>query len=365
MPHYNIAGMGPAGAVYSSVSEMSHWVQAWIYGGKYNGVEVIPASHFKEAISAQSVSGGGVPDNLHPDISGSNYGFAWSLASYRGHYRVEHGGAIDGFIATTSFFPSDSIGIVVLTNQGLRQLPTIVRNLITDRMLKLAKTDWNKEMLDAREKANKAAKEAKEKSTATRITDAKMSHAITAYEGIYNHPGYGNLDVYIKNDSLFMRTTKLNMWLKNWHYDVFYPFDAEPGEKIDSSDRGSLSFRFNTGIDGDIETLNAYGFEAPSIDLLFKKTPKAKPLNKAELEGYTGEYLLSGITVKVYIKEENTLIVEVPGQPPYELIPVGNHKFSFKAVAGFHTQFDKKDGEPASALTFIQPQGNFKAERKK
>jgi hypothetical protein len=105
--------------------------------------------------------------------------------------------------------------------------------------------------------------------------------------------------------------------------------------------------------------------EAPAIQLLFKKTPKAKPLTKTELEGYTGEYTLAGTTVKVYLNNDNTLTVEVPGQPPYELVPVGNHKFSFKAMQGFSIQFDKKEGEPASAATFMQPNGNFKAERKK
>ena len=60
---------------------------------------------------------------------------AGSLSSYRGHYRVEHGGNIDGFSASTSFFPSDSIGIIVLTNQNGSAVPGIVRNTIADRYL--------------------------------------------------------------------------------------------------------------------------------------------------------------------------------------------------------------------------------------
>lgn len=365
VPHYNIAGMGPAGAVYSSVSEMAHWVQAWIYGGKYNGAEVMPPLHFKEAMSAQSVSGPGVPDMMHPDISGANYGFGWGLSTYRGHYRVEHGGAIDGFIASTCFFPTDSIGIIVLSNQGLRQIPTIVRNLVADRMLKLPKADWNKEQLEARDKANKAAKEAKEKVGSTRNIHAKMSHPLAAYEGIYHHPGYGNMHVFLKNDSLFLGTAKQTMWLGHWHYDFFYPYLVEEDGKIDTTEKGEIYFRFNTDVKGEIQSMNAYGMEAPTIQLEFKKTPKAKPLTKTELESYLGEYDLGGVIAKVYLKGENTLMVEVPGQPPYELIPVGNHKFSFKAVEGYHVQFDKKEGSTASALTFIQPNGNFKAERKK
>jgi hypothetical protein len=65
--------------------------------------------------------------------------------------------------------------------------------------------------------------------------NAKMSHALSVYEGIYNHPGYGNMDVYIKNDSLFMGTAKQTMWLGHWHYDFFYPYFVEPGEKIDTT----------------------------------------------------------------------------------------------------------------------------------
>jgi hypothetical protein len=239
-----------------------------------------------------------------------------------------------------------------------------VRRTITDRLLGLSKKDWNKINLDAVAKARKEEASAKAKASQTRVAKG-MTHDKKDYEGVYNHPGYGNLDVYLQNDSLFMRTAKQNMWLMNWHYDVFYPMEAEPGEKIDTAEKGGISFRFNTDLNGDIESLNAYGFEAPTIQLEFKKTPKAKAITKAELESYTGDYSLAGTTVKVYIKAENTLTVEVPGQPPYELVPVGNHKFSFKAMQGFSLVFDKKEGEPATALTFMQPNGNFKAERKK
>lgn len=364
VPHYNIAGMGPAGAVYSSVLEMSKWVQTWIYGGKYNGVQVVPPAHFKEATTAQSPMGAGIPDKEHPDIMGGDYGFGWMLSGYRGHYQVEHGGAIDGFIASTCFFPNDSIGIVVLSNQDSRIVPAVVRRIISDRMLGLSKINWNQQNLDAAAKARKQADSAKTKASFTRSPKG-ATHEWSAYEGIYNHPGYGSYEVFVKNDSLFLSTRKSLLWLMNWHYDVFYPFEVIPGEKIDTADKGSISFRFNTSVNGEIESMNVYGFEAPTIELVFKKTPKPKALTKAELEGYTGEYDLGGVAAKVYIKGDNTLFVEVPGQPPYELVYTGNDKFVFKLLSSYAVQFDKKAGEAASAVTFLQPQGNFTAKRKK
>ncbi|MFZ8469390.1 serine hydrolase, partial [Staphylococcus aureus] len=72
-----------------------------------------------------------------PDVHFANYGLGWFLASYKGHYRVEHGGNINGFSASTSFFPTDSVGIIVLTNQDGSSIPSIVRNIIADRVLNL------------------------------------------------------------------------------------------------------------------------------------------------------------------------------------------------------------------------------------
>jgi CubicO group peptidase (beta-lactamase class C family) len=363
VPHYNIQGMGPAGGIYSSVTEMSNWLKAWIHGGKYGITEVMPGAYVREAMSAQMHTGAGIPDSMHPDISGANYGFGWNMVSYRGHYRVEHGGAIDGFLASTAFFPMDSIGIVVLTNQDNRSIPAVVRNIIADRMLRLKQADWNQENLDRRKRDNATAAKAKATATETRHA-ARMSHAPADYEGLYTHPGYGSYDVELRGDSLIMHSLYEDLWLQNWHYDVFRPYSIQAGQPVDTTVKSAITFRFNTSVNGEIESMNAYGFEAPAIELVFKKTPKPKALTKAELEPFTGEYDLNGAIARVYIKGDNTLFVEVPGQPPYELVYTGGDKFVFKALSSFAVQFDKKAGEAASALTFLQPQGNYTAKRK-
>lgn len=103
--YYNIAGMAAAGAINSSVTDMAQWVQCWINGGMYKGKTIFPTAYYTPAISSQAIIGAGLPTKEKPDVMFSNYGFGWFLASYRGHYRVEHGGNIDGFSASTSFFP--------------------------------------------------------------------------------------------------------------------------------------------------------------------------------------------------------------------------------------------------------------------
>ena len=361
-PYYDIAGMGPAGSINSTVMDMSQWLKVWINGGKLDTVEIIPASYITEAISSQMIMAPGTPTTEKPDIQFSNYGFAWMMASYKGHYRVEHGGNIDGFSASTSFFPSDSIGIVVLVNQNGSSVPSAVRNTITDRVLGLKYFDWNADVLKAKAKAKEKAKEAEKSTMSNQIKDTKPSHALADYAGIYSNDAYGQFEIIVKADSLFSKLKNQNWWMEQFHYDIFRPYDTEEG--IDTADKSPIRFQFNTGLKGDIESVSLFNFE-PAIPtpIKFKRTNAAKDLKTDDLKKYVSIFSLAGADIKTYLKE-NILYVSVPGQPEYELVPVGNHKFDFKKVAGYAVNFELNDKEEILSLTFVQPNGNFKAAKK-
>ncbi len=206
--YYHIDAMGPAGSINSSVSDMSAWLITWIHGGKFNGKEIIPAGFAKEAMSSQMIIGSGFPEADTKDVQFSNYGFAWSLASYRGHYRAEHGGNIDGFSASTCIFPSDSIGIVVLSNQNGSSIPSIVRNLLADRILGLKYYDWNSYLWNGYVKMRKENKEAEASKMKTDKIHIGASHPLKDYTGLFNNKGYGTMNVYLEHDSLFMSIGK-------------------------------------------------------------------------------------------------------------------------------------------------------------
>jgi CubicO group peptidase (beta-lactamase class C family) len=364
LDYYNIAAMSPAGAINSSVHEMANWVITWINGGKYKGKEIIPASFVTQAMSSQAIVTPGLPTAEKPDLYFATYGFGWMLSSYKGHYRVEHGGNIDGFSASTSFFPTDSIGIVVLTNQNGSSVPAIVRNLIADRMLGLKYFDWNGDMKKAADKAKAAQAEAKKSTVSNRKLNTQPSHAFKDYAGTYNNPGYGNLDVYVNKDSLFAKGGDNTMWLRNYHYDVFDIFGQDPKEGIDTlNGLVPVKIQFQMNAAGDIESLTV-PFEAGLKPIVFTKQLKVKEIKKEDLQKYTGEYELSGATVKVYTKNEKTLYALVPGQPEYELVPVDKDKFGLKVISGYYVQFSADDKNKVTDLTFIQPNGNFKAVKK-
>jgi CubicO group peptidase (beta-lactamase class C family) len=362
MPYYNINAMSPAGAINSSVNEMTAWLITWINGGKYKGTEVLPAPYVIEATTPQVVVAPGLPSAEKPDVHFATYGFGWGMSSYRGHYRVEHGGNIDGFSAMATFFPTDSIGIVVLTNQNGSAVPGLVRNMIADRLLGLQPYDWSGDQLKAREKAKAAQKAAAAPRKALAGT-TRPTHALADYAGDYSHSGYGTLTLYSRGDSLYMRTTERKLWLRHNNYDVFDPLFVDPVDGIDTANTPPFPIQFRLGLTGEVESL-AVAFEGGLQPLVFKKGPKVSTVAKSDLQKYIGEYELAGTTVKVYTKGE-TLYVFVPGQTEYELAPNDKDKFALKVAAGYFVQFAANDKGEVTDMTFIQPNGNFKATRKK
>ncbi len=364
MDYYHISGMAPAGSINSSVNEMANWVKTWIYGGKFNGKEILPASYVAEAISSQMIIGGGLPSKEHPDVQFSNYGYGWFLASYKGHYRVEHGGNINGFSASTCFFPSDSIGIVVLVNQNGSAVPSIVRNLIADRMLRLSPTDWSKELKDAADKNKKQEAEVNAKVKSGMKKGTKPSHFVQELEGNYSHPGYGTFKINTVHDSIFATMGTEHYWLNHYHYDIFQPFEVSKTHKIDTAEKSNVRFNFRTGLSGEIEMVQLSGIE-PSLNkpLDFLRQPTTKEIRLEELKKYVGDYELSGLVAKVFTKEEKTLFLFVPGQPEYELLYLGSNKFSIKNLNGYQVEFEEAGGI-VTACSFMQPNGTFMAKRK-
>ncbi|QNA45390.1 serine hydrolase [Lacibacter sediminis] len=363
MKFMNIDGIGPAGSINSNAKDMANWVMMWVNGGKFNGKEILPAAYYNQAISSQMVTGAGLPTKEQPDVFLSNYGFAWFLANYRGHYRVEHGGNIDGFSSSTSFFPTDSIGIFVSVNQNGSPIPGIIRNTIADKLLGLKYKDWHRTQKTAVDKAKAAAKEKLKADSTQRKMGTRPTHAITDYAGTFTNEGYGTLTIEQQKDSLVAKYNALTFKVKHYHFNYFNFIPVADG--VDAGEDDAMKGQFNINIKGEIESLSL-PLQAGVKDIEFKKKVETIDVSKADLEKYVGEYELPGPTlVKVYIKGEKTLVAFVTGQTDYELIPVKPDVFNLKIVSGFSVRFEKNDAGEVTALYFVQPNGTFKATRKK
>jgi hypothetical protein len=247
-------------------------------------------------------------------------------------------------------------------NQNGSALPSIIRNTIADRMLGLPVRNWSQFSKDAVAKNKEAAKLKISADSADRKLGTKPSHALADYAGVYKNPGYGNIVVTRTGDSLAMGYNRLNARLRHYHYDIFdaIPLDEISGEPENDA---ALKMRFGMNTKGDIEELSI-PFETSVKAIVFTREIEALNLKKADLEKYTGEYSLQSTTVKIYIKGENTLMMFVPGQPDYELVPVKLNEFAVKALSGYSVKFEVDEKNAVRAANLVQPNGIFKATKK-
>jgi CubicO group peptidase (beta-lactamase class C family) len=360
IPYRNIDAIGPAGSINSCAKDMANWLITWINDGKFNGKEIIPAGYRTQAMTVQIATGGGLPGTENPDLHFGGYGLAWGMNSYRGHYRVEHSGGIDGFSTSTSFFPSDSIGIFVVTNQGTPT--TSIRNFIADRMLKLSYRPWGKSALADKLKADSTAKTIPNNDSINRKPGTKYSHAIADYSGEFENKGYGIIKIFREKDTTWIDYNeagkRTKSYLEHYHYDVFRIRQTDETE----NPKDAPKLAFNSNSKGNFVSLEIQ-MEPALKDIVFEKLSPI--VNKNELQKYVGDYDLNGSNVKVYIKGDKTLMVFIPGQTDYELVPTKKDEFDLKIVKGYSVKFEVNEKNEVSSLTFIQPNGNFKATRKK
>jgi len=353
IPYMNIDAMGPAGSINSNANDMSHWLLALINGGKYKGKKVLSENIIRQVQTPTMVAPAQVPLQ-YDETSYNMYGLGWMITSYRGHIRVEHGGNIDGFSASTCFMPKDSIGVVVLTNLNGTSAPSVIRNTILDRMLGLPAVDWSTRLMNDRKKALASEASMKKEDDLNRVKDTTPSHRLESYVGSFENSGYGIIEIRQIGDQLHADFHSIKTPLDHYHYDIFKPSDKR-------FENTKIAFTYNQK--GDIDQLSMK-LEATVKDIVF--TRKLVPAEVAEstLALYVGDYSFGGENTKVYTKGGKTLYLFVPGQPEYELVAVKEHEFKIKILDGFTVRFIVGTNGSVAELYSIQPNGTFKAKKK-
>jgi CubicO group peptidase (beta-lactamase class C family) len=354
IPFRNISNIGPAGAINSCVNDMGRWLLVHLNSGKLKDKPIIQPQTIQDMHLAH------MPTGQTPDIaelSPSSYGMGWFVDTYRGHGRVHHGGNIDGFSAMVSMFPGDGIGFVVLSNMNGTGLPELLIRQATDLILDLQPKDWIGEAAERKAKGMELAKQAETKKMSRRILKTKPAHALDAYAGDYNHPGYGDLQVTLQNGKLSFSYNGITTPLEHWHYETFN------GQKADDPTFSDFKLTFRTDVNGRVTALEAL-MEATLDGMVFKKKPAARLFDPAYLKKFTGRYTLLDQTLTVSLKG-NSLKLVLPGQPELDLVPGLDEEFTLKQVKIVIFRFKTDAKGEVVALEAIQPNGIYEAKREK
>ncbi|HSJ45792.1 MAG TPA: serine hydrolase domain-containing protein [Euzebyales bacterium] len=97
-----------AGGVYSTTSDLAHYVAALLSGGS--------AAHGR-ILKPETLTSMFEP-HYQPDPRVPGMGLGFLLGDEDGHRSVGHDGVVAGFLSVISLAPDDGIGVVVLTNTG-------------------------------------------------------------------------------------------------------------------------------------------------------------------------------------------------------------------------------------------------------
>ncbi len=348
LPYKNIQNIGPAGSINSNVKDMLKWVDMMLHAGKVDTSSIAETGTVRAVMQPRSI----MPSGANEDRFYMLYGMGWTITSYRGHLMVEHGGNIDGFSAGVCLFPEDSVGIVILTNMNATPITTVMEHYIADIMFDLGEKDWSAEV---REEYNEAMSgvNAETEEDLIKVQGTSPSKDLSDYVGLYTHPGYGDIRIVMGDTTLRVQYNGLDLALGHYHYDVF----QFRGEQL-----GKMKMQFFLDMNGEIEKLDIR-LQLGVDPIEFYKQFEAADMEGGILEAYVGQYEIMGATVEVYL-EEGELKLSVPNQPTYTLEPVKSDVFNIQDVDGFSVAFSRGEGEAVNAMTFMQPNGNFKAERK-
>jgi CubicO group peptidase (beta-lactamase class C family) len=342
IPFREIGNMGPAGSIDSTANDIAKWLLLQL-GDAHQ--DLIQASTLRELHTPQMAIAA-LP--LEPEAGPQSYAMGWGVDTYRGHLRVSHGGAIDGFVASVILFPNDDLAIAAFANANGSGYPATMSLHAADRILGLPAKDWNRERLARRAAGKAMEKAAGEKKSATRKSGA-ASHPLADYAGDYENHGYGTLHVARDGDALTATYNGIVTPLQHWHYDVW------SGTKADDPTLKDMKLKFDSDFEGNIAAVEA-PFEPAVAAIVFTKKPDAKLSDPAFLKRYTGKYVLGPTPATVDLRGDH-LVLTVAGQPPRELVPAIDGWFDLKGLSGYRAQFN------GDTLSVSQPEGLFEAKR--
>jgi CubicO group peptidase (beta-lactamase class C family) len=220
LPYRKIDAVGPAGSINSTAEDMLKYIQFRLDQGTVGDRRLLSAENETQMQSPQMVLPAAQVE--YPELSSSSYGLGLGISAYRGRKTVGHGGGIDGFISAMTWMPAERIGIVVLTNQGANNpVPTMVTRVLYDRLLGVEPADWAARQRKADAEAARRSERSRQELLATRKAGTTPSHPLSAYEGTYFHPGYGELTVKLDGQRLAIELAPHKAGLEHFHYDVW------------------------------------------------------------------------------------------------------------------------------------------------
>ena len=197
-----------AGAIYSSIADLSKWVLLHLAGGKYGeGKQLFSPEVLQQRWSAQTILPIGGPGAYNTHFAA--YGLGFFLSDVKGYKQISHTGGLEGMVTQITMLPELQLGIIVLTNQEEGSAFSAITNQIKDGYLGITGTDRVKEyaarrktQLDAEKKLTDSVwREVAEFQAHQTGAADRQARAVdySKFTGTYRDPWLGEIVISVKN----------------------------------------------------------------------------------------------------------------------------------------------------------------------
>jgi CubicO group peptidase (beta-lactamase class C family) len=354
LPFRDISLVGPAGSINSSAEEMTKWVTLHLNGGKLGDRQVIQTATLRDMYRPYTpISGLGTASELGP----MSYGLGWFVDTYRGRYRAQHGGNIDGFTASVTLLPNERIGLVVLANQNGAALPELLARTAMDRLLGAERKNWSGEALAQSRAAQAGSLQMEARKGEARVPGTQRSHPLAAYVGTYADSGYGAAEITLDRDTLVFTYNRIVTRMAHWHYDTFSGI-RNAADPIYAD--AQLTFRTNAK--GNVDALLA-PFDAAVPAIVMLRQPDAKLRDAVFLETLTGRYRLPTGQIVTVSRRGETLLFQQGAGAPTEMEPEQGTSFVLRANRAISMTFLVDASGKVTGMRGVQPGAVFDAPR--
>ncbi|MDB5131869.1 MAG: pbpE 2 [Mucilaginibacter sp.] len=193
IPYAQLDNMAPAGAISSSINDMSKWVMALLNDGKVGARQVIPAAAIAATREAQDIVGS--VRHLNGETNYELYGLGWFIQDYAGHRLVMHTGGVNGYVTSVTLVPKDHLGIVVLTNTDQNEFIEALPWEIMDAYFKMQYRNYSDTFLSEYQ-TEMATEQAKDKKLRDSVAmNRPLALPVANYTGKYVNELYGSMTI--------------------------------------------------------------------------------------------------------------------------------------------------------------------------
>lgn len=180
---------GPAGALNSTLADMSKWVRLQLGKGEFEG---------KRLVSEKNLAYTWTPETV---LNSENfYCLGWILHYWDGHSMLWHNGGTPGHTTFVGIQPEQQLGIVVLSNLGGTQMPDALGFHFFEQVYGDSKIDYSAVFLE-KHKKGMAAQAAERQSPPDALPAPNPDKVV----GIYRCGGLGDLAVENRGGQVYLR----------------------------------------------------------------------------------------------------------------------------------------------------------------